>query len=125
MDETQWAAMTEEERNKLMDEAFVYDEELKRTGHLIGGEALQLSQNPVTLRYHHGKVSVTDGPFVETKEHLGGILLLEARDLNHAIQLMSNHPSLRMGSIREIRPAADLTEMIAESEKRRFGANHS
>jgi len=125
MDETKWAAMTEEERNRLMDEAFVYDEELKRNGHIVGGEVLQPSQNATTLRYVQGKFTITDGPFIETKEQLGGIVLLEARDLNHVIQIMSNHPSLRMGSIREIRPVADVTEMIAESQKRQFGRNSS
>jgi hypothetical protein len=63
-------------------------------------------------------VSVTDGPYAETKEQLGGILILEAKDLNLAIQLMSKHPGVKAGSI-EIRPAADLTDMIRESEKRR------
>jgi hypothetical protein len=63
-------------------------------------------------------VAVTDGPYIETKEQIGGILILEARDLNHAIQLMSKHPGVQMGPF-EIRPAADLGGMIAESEKRR------
>jgi hypothetical protein len=71
------------------------------------------------LQYRDGKVSVTDGPFVETKEQLGGILILEASDLDRAIELMSKHPSVRAGSRWEIRPAADLTAMLAESERRR------
>jgi hypothetical protein len=71
-----------------------------------------------TLRWKNGKVSITDGPYAETKEQIGGILILEARDLNHAIQLMSKHPGVKAGPF-EIRPAADLTEMIRESEQRR------
>ncbi len=71
------------------------------------------------MRTNNGKVIVTDGPFAETKEQLGGIMILEAKDLNHAIQLMSKHPSIYMGGTFEIRPAADLTDMIKESEKRR------
>ena len=72
----------------------------------------------MTLRFRNGKVMVTDGPYAETKEQLGGILILEANDLNHAIQLMSKHPGVRGGPF-EIRPAADLTEMIRDSERRR------
>jgi hypothetical protein len=64
-------------------------------------------------------VSITDGPFAETKEQLGGIMVLEARDLNHAIQLMAKHPSIRKGGTFEVRPAADLTALVAESERRR------
>jgi hypothetical protein len=66
-------------------------------------------------------VLVTDGPYAETKEQLGGILVLEATDLNHAIQLMSKHPGVKAGPF-EIRPVADLTEMICESEERRAKA---
>jgi hypothetical protein len=64
-------------------------------------------------------VATTDGPYAETKEHLGGILVLEARDMNHAVQLMSQHPALTYGNTFEIRPAADMTQVFAESEKRR------
>ena len=70
------------------------------------------------LRYQNGKVSVTDGPYAETKELLGGLLILEARDLNHAIQLLSKHPGVKMGPW-EIRPVEDITPMIRESERRR------
>jgi len=66
----------------------------------------------------NGKVAMTDGPYAETKEQLGGILVLEARDLNHAIQLISKHPGVKYGPW-EIRPAADLNEMIRKSELRR------
>ena len=61
---------------------------------------------------------VTDGPYAVTKEQLGGILILEARDLNHAIELMSKHPGVKVGPF-EIRAAEDLSEMIRESERRR------
>src|SRR5690606_12269690 len=85
-------------------------------------EGLQDSGNATTLRWRSGKVSVTDGPFAETKEQIGGIMILEATDLNHAIRLLSKHPSLRILGDRgswEIRPAADLTTLIEESERRR------
>jgi hypothetical protein len=79
---------------------------------------LQPPQMAATLRWENGKVAITDGPYAETKEQLGGILILEARDLNHAIQIMSKHPGVKAGPF-EIRPAADLSEMIRESEARR------
>jgi hypothetical protein len=74
----------------------------------------------VTLYWKNGKVVTTDGPYAETKELLGGIHILEARDLNHAIQLISHHPAMKrdLGPI-EIRPLADLGEIIKESERRR------
>ncbi len=118
-DDQRWETMTDAERNEFMDRCFTYDDELRERGHFAGGEALQSSQNATMLRYRNGKVSVTDGPFAETKEQIGGILILEARDLNHAIQLMSKHPSMAMGGSWEIRPAADLSALVAESKERR------
>jgi hypothetical protein len=114
--------MSESERNAMVDECFTYDDELRKNGHFAGGEALQPPQMATTLRWKDGKVSITAGPYAETKEQIGGILVLEARDLNHAIQIMSKHPGVKAGPF-EIRPAADLTEMIRESERRRAGAN--
>jgi hypothetical protein len=111
-------SMSESERNAMLDECFAYDDVLRQNGHFAGGEALQSTNTATTLRWKNGKVSVTDGPYAETKEQLGGILVLEARDLDDAIQLMSKHPGVKAGPF-EIRPAADLTEMIRESEQRR------
>ena len=110
--------MSERERHTMLDECFTYDDELRKNGHFTSGEALQGPRSATTLRWRNGKVSITDGPYAETKEQLGGILILEARDLDHAIQLMSKHPGVRLGPF-EIRPAADLTEMLRESEQRR------
>jgi hypothetical protein len=110
--------MTEPERNAFVDGCFTYDDVLRKNGHFAGGEALQPPGGAVTLRARGGKVTVTDGPYAETKEQIGGILILEARDLNHAIQLMSKHPGVQAGPF-EIRPAADLTGMIRDSEQRR------
>jgi hypothetical protein len=109
---------SESERNSMMDSCFTYDDVLRKNGHFTGGEALQAANNAVTLRFQGGKIMVTDGPYAETKEQIGGILILEANDLNHAIQLMSKHPGVKAGPF-EIRPAADLGEMISESERRR------
>jgi hypothetical protein len=121
-DENKWEAMSESEQHAFLDECFAYDDVLRKNGHIVGGEALQRARNAVTLRWKNGKVSITDGPYAETKEQLGGILMLEAKDLNHAIQLMSKHPGVKAGPF-EIRPAQDLTEMIRESERRRSTKN--
>jgi hypothetical protein len=119
MEADKFETMSESERNTFVDTCFAYDDELRKNGNFAGGEALQSARNATTLRWKNGKVSITDGPYAETKEQLGGILLLEARDLNHAIELMSKHPGVKGGPF-EIRPAADLTEMIRESERRRL-----
>lgn len=113
-----WEQLTNEQRHALMDECFEYDDELRAKGHFAGGEALDDPDAAVTLRYTNGGVSATDGPYAETKEQLGGILILEADDLEHAVRLMSKHPGVRNGPF-EIRPAADLSRMIADSKQRR------
>jgi hypothetical protein len=118
MEEKKWETMSESERNTFVDDCFAYDDELRKNGHFVDGQALQSAQNAITLRWRNGKVAVTDGPFAETKEQLGGLLVLEARDLNHAIQLMSKHPGVKAGPF-EIRPAEDITAIVAESERRR------
>ena len=111
-------SLSEAERNAMVDECFSYDDELRKNGHFAGGEGLQPPQTAATLRWDNGKVAITDGPYAETKEQIGGILILEARDLNHAIQIMSKHPGVKAGPF-EIRPAADLSGMMRESEARR------
>lgn len=117
-DEKQFETLSEKERNAMFDECFTYDDALRKNGNFAGGEALDSHRNATTLRWKNGKVSITDGPYAETKEQIGGILFLEARDLNHAIQLMSKHPGVKNGPF-EIRPVADLSQMIRESERRR------
>jgi hypothetical protein len=111
--------LNEQEQRDFMDACFAYDEELQKNGHMLGGEALQPVNTATTLRQRNGKLQITDGPFAETKEFLGGIMILEARDLNEAIQLMSKHPSVKMGGTFEIRPSADLSALVTESKKRR------
>ena len=118
LDTERWATFSENERNAALDECFAYDEVLKKNGHWVLGEGLQGPESAATLRYQNGKTSVTDGPYAETKELLGGLLILEARDLNHAIQLISNHPGMKMGPW-EIRPVLDLSPLKQESERRR------
>lgn len=118
IDEKKWENISEEERNARVDECFAYDDELRKNGHCAGGEALQSPRSTATLRWKDGRVLVTDGPYAETKEQVGGILLLEARDRDHAVELMSKHPGVKVGPW-EIRPAGDLTGMIRDSERRR------
>ncbi len=103
-DESQWNTLPAPEQEHFMESCFAYDDELRRGKHFIGGEALGPATNAITLRMKDGSVNATDGPFSETKEVLGGILLLEANDLNHAITLMSKHPGLKAGPF-EIRAA--------------------
>ena len=110
--------MPENERNAMFDKCFDYDDMLRSAGHFAGGEALQPADTAKTLWWKNGKAVVTDGPYAETKEQIGGFLLLEARDLNHAVELMSKHPGVQLGPF-EIRPAADFSEVIEESAKRR------
>ena len=113
------AAMTEDERNAMFDECFEYDDHLRANGHFAGGEALQPPETALTVYWKNGKVATTDGPYAETKETLGGILVLEARDMNHAIQLMSQHPSLKYGTLFDIRPVGDMDDIVQASERRR------
>ena len=112
-------ALPETDRNAMFDTCFEYDDHLRANGHWIGGEALQPSETALTLYWKNGKVATTDGPYAETKEQLGGILILEARDMNHAVQLMTQHPALKYGSIFEIRPVGDMSEIRKASDQRR------
>ena len=118
-DKGKFDGMAEGEQNAMFDACFEYDDHLRAHGQFVGGEALQPAETALTLYWKNGKVATTDGPYAETKEQIGGILILEARDMNHAVQLMAQHPSLKYGSIFEIRPAADMNEIIKASEQRR------
>jgi hypothetical protein len=111
--------MTEGEQHAMFDRCFEYDDHLRANGHFAAEAALQPPETALTLYWKNGKVATTDGPYAETKEQLGGIGVLEARDMNHVVQLMAQHPALTYGSVFEIRPAADLTEMMKASEQRR------
>jgi hypothetical protein len=118
IDPHKFASWSEAEANANMDRCFAYDDQLRANGHFKGGDALQPPDTAKTLRYEDGKIVVFDGPFAETKEHLGGIMILEARDMAQAVELISNHPGAKFGPW-EIRPAGDLTAMMKQSEARR------
>jgi len=102
-DESAEARMTREEGQAVMGEYFAFTEGIKKSGHYVGGNPLQPTKTASTVRVRQGKMSTTDGPFAETKEQLGGYYLIEAKDLNEAIQVASRIPSVKTGSI-EVRP---------------------
>jgi hypothetical protein len=95
--------MPHEQAEAIMGDYFAFTEDIQKSGHYLGGNALQPTQTATTVRVRNGKLSSTDGPFAETKEQLGGYYLVEAKDLNEAIQIAGRIPSARFGSI-EVRP---------------------
>ena len=106
----------EEQAMQAMDDRHCvsFDEEVRRSGHCIASEALQPVATATTVRVRNGKLSVTDGPFAETKECLAGFYMIEARDLNEAIQIASRIPPAAVGSI-EVRPIRPIRETAKAS----------
>lgn len=102
-EERKLGALSGSEWDALRSETLAYVADLRNSGHLVTTHALKSIETATTVRVRDGRLSVTDGPFAETKETLGGFFLIEARDLNEAIQLASKWPSARLGSI-EVRP---------------------
>lgn len=107
VDETKFDALSNKERQEAADEALAYDDVLREGGHFLAAQALQSVSTATTVRARGGRVSVTDGPFAETAEQIGGFILIEARDLNEAIQLASRIPCARAGGV-EVRPVKEL-----------------
>lgn len=105
-DEQTMSAMPKGEADAFMDEYFAFTENVRESGHFVAGEALQPVQTATTLRQRSGRLATIDGPFAETKEQLGGFYLIEARDLNEALQVAARIPSVRTGSV-EVRPVVD------------------
>jgi hypothetical protein len=95
------------------DECVEYDAKIRKSGHCLASEALQPTRTAATVRVRNGKVNVTDGPFMETKEALAGFYLVEARSLEEAIQIAAKIPPAEVGSI-EVRPIRPLREMVRE-----------
>jgi hypothetical protein len=106
-DETTLDNMPDDEMQAFVDSALDYDEEIRRSGHYIVSNALQRARTARTLRVRGGKVSITDGPFAETKEQLGGFFLIEARDMDEACAVAARFPPARIGII-EVRPVNEL-----------------
>lgn len=106
-DEARINGMPACEADALIDETMANTAELQASGHLVLGEALEHVASAVTVRVRDGRLSATTGPFAETSEQLGGFVLVEARDLNEAVQLAGRIPGARIGSV-EVRPVIDL-----------------
>jgi len=102
-------AMPQAESDTFMGEYFAFTEDIRNSGHLVHGEALHPVASATTIRVRNGKLGTTDGPFAETKEQLGGFYLIEAKDLNEAIQVAARIPSARIGSV-EVRPVMDFSQ---------------
>jgi hypothetical protein len=119
VDDSAMAALSREQGTKLADDSIDYDWEVRRRGHLILAQPLQSPETAVTVRVRNGKMSITDGPFAETKEFLGGFFLIEAAGLDEAIALAKEDPMASMGSI-EIRPFLDQTHSVTGRERPPF-----
>jgi hypothetical protein len=119
--EKSWETMPPAESEAIMNEYFGFTGDIRKNGKYVAGEALQPTATATTVRVRNGKVSTTDGPYAETKEQLGGFYLIEAQDLNDAIQVAARIPSARLGSI-EVRPVVDFTQEAAAREQAEAGA---
>lgn len=108
-DETMWPKLPAAETDTMMSEYTEFTRSIAQSGHLLGGNRLEPTHTATTIRIRNGKLSTTNGPFAETKEQLGGYYLIEAKDLNDAIQVASRIPGARVGSI-EVRPISPTPE---------------
>jgi hypothetical protein len=108
-DEKAWESIPTAEAEAVMGEYSAFTDDIQSKGQFVAGEALQPTPTATTVRVRNGKISTTDGPYVETKEQLGGFYLIDAKDLNEAIQIASRIPSARHGSI-EVRPVVDFSK---------------
>src|SRR5258705_11536915 len=108
-DEKWWAKASEAEKQQGMAEYSAFTENIKKSGNYVGGEALQHTETAKSVRMRNGKVSTTDGPYVETKEQLGGYYLINAKDLNDAVQVASRIPGAKHGTV-EVRPIMEFNQ---------------
>jgi hypothetical protein len=107
VDEKKLNALSAAESQALDDESLAYDQILRKSGHFLAAQALESVNTAATLRLKNGKALVTDGPFAETREQVGGFILIEAKDRDEAIQLASRIPAIRLGGV-EVRPVKEL-----------------
>ena len=126
--EKAWESKPQAELEALMGEYFAFTEGIRANGKLVAGEALQPTPTATTVRVRNGKIYTTDGqtvatdgPFAETKEALGGFYLIDAKDLNEAIQIAAKIPSARFGGV-EVRPVIDFSEEAAKHQQAEAGA---
>ena len=113
LDEARFAHWSEGEQGQLINEALDNDDALRASGNWVFANALEAPSAAISVRVRDGKMSTTDGPFAETKEHLSGLIVIEARDLNEAIRLAARIPMARYGTI-EVRPVRELQRMPVE-----------
>jgi hypothetical protein len=111
--EKSWEQMPKDQADAVMGEYFAFSDNIRKSGQYVAGDALHPTQTATTVRVRNGKTLTTDGPFAETKEQLGGYYLIDAKDLNEAIQVAARIPSARWGSI-EVRPVVDFSQPPAE-----------
>src|SRR5438105_4019467 len=95
LDEAKWERMSDQERNSFRQQCFAYDKELRRAGYFVGGALLHPARQAASVRLRNGQVTVEGGPWTASHEQVACLILLEARDLNHAIQLLSRHPGIQ------------------------------
>jgi hypothetical protein len=110
--EKAWESKPQAELEAVMGEYFAFTEGIKNNGKLVAGEALQPTATATSVRVRNGKISTTDGPYAETKEQLGGFYLIDAKDLNDAIQVAAKIPGARDGTV-EVRPVVDFSQEMA------------
>ena len=115
-DEKELASLSQRELDQRVDESLAVDAELQLSGHRIASDALQPVATATTVRVRNGKLSITDGPFAETKEQLGGFWLIEARDLNEAVQIAARLPPAHFGSV-EVRPVWDIRNQERRADR--------
>jgi len=114
--EKNWETMPQSDAEAIMKEYFAFTEDIRKNGKYVAGDAVQPTPTATTVLVRNGKIATTDGPFVETKEQLGGFYLIDAKDLNDAIQVAARIPSARLGSI-EVRPVVDFSAEAAQREE--------
>lgn len=102
--EERWAAIPESQRDKIMHEYGEFEQRIVKSGHFRATGQLQSTSTSTTVREKNGKPVITDGPFAETKEQLGGYHIVECRDLDEAISIAARIPTLRFGGVVEVRP---------------------
>ncbi len=103
-DEKLWEEMSTQEKCAIFEEAVEFSEDLRKRGVYQGGDPLELTSTATTVRMRHGKTVITDGPFAETKEQLGGYSIVEAKDLDEVIAVVARHPLVRAALSIEVRP---------------------
>jgi hypothetical protein len=111
-DEIQSQQMPKPELDRIRGEYYEFTDDIQRSGHYLGGNPLHPTATATTIRVRNGKVSTTDGPFAETKEQLGGYFLIEAKDLNDALQVAARVPGARLGSV-EVRPVMEIPQRVS------------